>query len=69
MDAGTVQVANALGKTLSADNNERVPAEEQLKAFERTEGFGAILLRLVCNVEIPPEIRHVASVKLKNFVR
>lgn len=64
-----MQVAAVLSQTLSSNNDERRVAEGQLSSFEKAEGFASTLLQLTCNEQVSPEIRQVAAVKLKNFVK
>ncbi|GMT25507.1 hypothetical protein PFISCL1PPCAC_16804, partial [Pristionchus fissidentatus] len=63
------EVAEVLRNTLQTDAGVRKGAERRLAAIQGVSGYGMALLELLCSDQVPAEIRVVAAVVLKNFVK
>ncbi|KAF8375434.1 xpo-2 [Pristionchus pacificus] len=65
----TAEVAEVLRNTLQTDAATRKEAERQLARVQSHIGYGMALLELLSSPQVPAEIRVVAAVVLKNFVK
>ncbi|GMR50172.1 hypothetical protein PMAYCL1PPCAC_20367, partial [Pristionchus mayeri] len=65
----TAEVAEVLRNTLQTDAGIRKEAERRLAVVQTVSGYGMALLELLSSAQVPPEIRVVAAVVLKNFVK
>eukprot|EP00301_Raphidiophrys_heterophryoidea_P008596 c13161_g6_i2.p1 GENE.c13161_g6_i2~~c13161_g6_i2.p1 ORF type:complete len:1010 (+),score=316.65 c13161_g6_i2:78-3032(+) len=62
-------VANVFRATGTADNDIRNAAEQQLKIFEHQPGFLPVVLQVILNAGIEPEVRQTAAIHAKNTIR
>ncbi|GMS97107.1 hypothetical protein PENTCL1PPCAC_19282, partial [Pristionchus entomophagus] len=65
----TAEVAEVLRNTLQTDATTRKEAERRLAIVQTVSGYGMSLLELLSSAQVPAEIRVVAAVVLKNFVK
>lgn len=68
-DENVMRVAQILTRTLELNAEVRKDAENELRSLEKVEGFGPILIQLICNPQVSTEIRISAAVTVKNFVK